>query len=1403
MRRFSQKYFVITVVISLCILFSFQAFNLWAASLSEVERDNIMKAVSPMDKEPDVISLQKGESVVIKNSKEINLNGNWQVTDKGVEGDLIKPGAKWNNAIDIKVPSSIHTALYEAGVVANPMYVRNDAEAKSLSEKTWFYKKTFTYDGSGKNVWLCFDGVADRCTVYLNGKRIGTHQGMFGGPYFDITDNIKDGENTLVVVLKPALHYSQSAVIICNYAWHYADIPPIGIWNDVYIKDVTDVAIDSPFITTVSHETGTLDLSVDLKAMASNTKISGTLNGTIRPYNFNGDAYSFSYEVNADSEGDTNVRLRFDLPEFKLWWPNGSGEQNLYTLEVSFTNKNGATCYTKDTFGVRTLEMTSGNRNELSSMYNRTVVINGKPIFMKGAGWCTIDATMNFERKDYDRILSRAYDQGVNFLRAWGGGLPETDEFYDLCNEYGICVYQEWPCCWDSQITQPWNVLSETIILNTKRIRNNPSLIVYGGGNEGNAAPNDTAINNMGKLTYQYDGTRDFWRQDGGYGGAGMTHDHIWWGGQSAEHYASVYANSITGNLHEYGLGAMMNIESIAKYATKDEMAQWPIDPAGTIAYHTATFNGMKGWNPSPHGYDIDTHMWYANHFIKVDSLESLVTGSQIAQTMAKYFAVQNSRINYPDISTVCYYKLNDNYPGASWAVVDWYGSPKMAYYFIQDAFEPLMATGKFDRYNTFDKPTTDLDLPIYILDDNDELKNSDWKVTVKAYDDMLKLVKEQSWEGNGSTGYSKHIGNFYLDENQTDSAPLYIVIDLEKNGEHAARSYAFMNAEKEQGSLFYVPTAKLEYSVSGNTYTITNKSDVPAVGVKFICPSVSDTFRPSDNYFWLEPGETKTITVNSTKGVEGFTAFNMADIDDTQAPGVPTKVKAESKTFDSITLTWSAAKDNNRILQYEIYVNGEYYDYVGGTFDKAIITGLNELSYYELKIVAVDGNMNRSEDSQVVICQTIADNNAPIARRMKFIDVNNVEIIFSRPVNATSASNVEYYIMNNGAIVTSARLLDDGVTVALTIEGIDESKLTEYTLTVMGVQDTTITGNYATRNKFKFGLDVIGHWTFDDGDSIIDSSHNHEADGKKNDSEIVDGKFGKGLLISSNGETLLTNTTSFMLDESTISFWMKADNDLAGFNVLLAKGDKISGHFEIYANDGILRIYGPEIGDVGFNVNLNKYKGQWTHLAFTCENNRMTLYINGEKNGTIRFTGKLLEITTKLCIGSLPAGAFKTVATFDDVYLFDTVLSDADVAKLYTNDIATDVSMESSHYQIKVGTSKTVKIKYTGSASEENIKLIWISSDETIATVNQQGVVTTYDEYGLVVITAYTEDGKYIEKCIIETGDFPEEEEKKNPINPIIILAICCGALVIGVLAFVTVYILRISKKNDNRNMQ
>ncbi|MBR5124030.1 MAG: hypothetical protein IKU90_02775, partial [Clostridia bacterium] len=633
-RAFSMLLAVITV---LSVIVPVAIPSASAMDLAEYEQKTYYKnGASPMSATPTSVTLSMGQAPAQSESNYVlSLDGTWKMTSSGKIADLAA-GKGWDTAYDATVPGSIYTPLVEAGVIPDPYVGDNMKTANRQSQKSWYFLRTFTYEGKGERVELDFEGLCNVADVYLNGQKIASHEGMFGGPFVDVTSIIKKGKNTLVVHLYPAKDFNQTVVFNCSYGWHYAKLYPLGIWQSVTVRDVPTVTLDSPFITTVDHTKGTVDLAIELDKQGGSA-IAGELTVTFTPKNFTGTASYFTKTISAGSVDSTTLRYRCDIPDFKLWWPNGYGEQNLYVMKVTFKASDGTVSYSESTFGIRTLNYKALPAGESQNTYNRVFVINGKDIYMKGAGWCTLDTMMEFSSEDYDRVLSRAHDAGINYFRAWGGGLVETDEFYDLCDEYGICIYQEWPCCWDSTNSQPADVLYETVVLGAKRLRNRASLVVWGGGNEGNAPYTDKVLNNMGKLTYETDGTRDFWRQDGGTGGTQITHDHIWWSGASPEHYIKTYSNMLNVNLTEYGLGAMMNMDSIAKFATSKEMAEWPISQNGSIAYHTATFNGYEGWNPSPWGYDLDTHLHYANTFIQTDSLADVVKGSQLAQAQADY----------------------------------------------------------------------------------------------------------------------------------------------------------------------------------------------------------------------------------------------------------------------------------------------------------------------------------------------------------------------------------------------------------------------------------------------------------------------------------------------------------------------------------------------------------------------------------------------------------------------------------------------------------------------------------------------------------------------------------------------------------------------------------------------
>ncbi len=1150
--------------------------NFTENSLEARELKEYIKAdKSPMDSESVYITLFKG-TVCSKDEKYvINLDGMWSLGD-----------------IDAEVPGSIHTALYKAGVIEDPYYGHNDDIAKAQSEKDWYYTKNFEYKGCGRNVKLIFDGIADRCDIYLNNSFISFHQGMFAPIVLDVSKYIVQGKNTVKVHIYPAIEWSNTVVFNCSYGWHYGRIWPLGIWRSVRVIDMPDINMESPFITTLSHETGTVDLSVDI----TGKNINGTLKGFIKPFNFDGESYTFNFEISKDKKGiytennKTTVRLTFDIPEFKLWWPNGYGKQNLYTLNLEYSVNDVCICTSGVKFGIRTLKMLPYPKGAKEDEYSRTCCINGKGLFMKGAGWCTIDALMRFDRECYDRILKRAKQQGVNLFRAWGGGLVETEEFYDLCDEYGLCVYQEWPCCWDSQKMQPKELLYETVVSETKRIRSHPSLILYGGGNEGNGAFEDEVLSRIGALTYEYDGTRVYYRQDGGISGKGMTHDHIHWGGEKPEHYLTRYAHTRELNMHEYGLDSFMNYESVLKYASLGDIIEWPIISDSVIAHHTATFNGVYGWGPTPHGHDIATFMHYAGMFLEPSSVKDLITGSQLAQATAVYPTVINSRIKWPYCTNVVYYKFNDVYPGASWSVVDWYGSPKIAHYLCQDAFMNLMACGLFDRYNTTDKHDKDLKVPVYILDDNNETDGKKYTVYVKAYDNDLKCIKSSEFEGLGPVSNSFFLGDFCLNEHEASYVPLHITFTLFLNGEFVSRTFMFLNFDNEQGSLFNLPKTTLEWVSDDNTVTVTNTGNVPAVFVHVLCED-SCSFECSDSYFFLDVGESRNITVSDIGKFKGFSCFNLFNENKEVVSSDFINIKAVSDRYDTVDITWNEIPDAKG---YTIYMDNKKIRGIRSGKCSCTVNGLKENTKYEFSLASyIEDREIRYNETALVV--TPFDLSGPYITKSYFSSNNTINIQFSKAVDvglhnfATESCNIsDVRTDNKTVILVLDKDIPDDKGCMVYLKDIHDKTYRRNTLNESSVYvKPMLTGTY--RYSYENGLTYIKDISFDINDTAYISF------------KIV----------------------PYVIDGTYQVFFSKAP-----------KGNK--KHFEFYMNPtGELRMFSSK-GDHYLNVNLKEYLNVCSQIDVFVKDSVTNVYFNGKCVYTGKDTLNAEEGVSNVVIGAL-----------------------------------------------------------------------------------------------------------------------------------------------------------------------
>ena len=186
-------------------------------------------------------------------------------------------------------------------------------------------------------------------------------------------------------------------------------------------------------------------------------------------------------------------------------------------------------------------------------------------------------------------------------------------------------------------------------------------------------------------------------------------------------------------------------------------------------------------------------------------------------------------------------------------------------HYVVRHVFAPLHACVIF---NTVHNVGAWLDLPVFLLDDNGSLKGRAWQVVVRAYNGNLKEIKRQVYDGKGPIGSPLQAGRFQLDIDQTDTVPLLVVAEVLKDGALADRTFYWVNYEPTRGCLFRLPRTTVDLQVGGGAVTVRNTGGLPAVGVHVERPGHAHTFRASDNYFWLDVGESQSVEVSDTVGL-------------------------------------------------------------------------------------------------------------------------------------------------------------------------------------------------------------------------------------------------------------------------------------------------------------------------------------------------------------------------------------------------------------------------------------------------------------------------------------------------------------------------------------------------------
>jgi len=859
-----------------------------------------------------IISHTKSQDMTYINSdtnKIIELNSTWMMKDftqgVGIQKQVYLTENEPKNCIPYQVPGTVRTALLSAGEIPDPYFGYDNEKSLWVEQKEWWFFKDFPVDKNlkGKFIEIVFEGTSFKGDFWLNGHHVGELKGMLNPKAFDVSSFLNYGQNNHIAVLLSAPPDSRENTITrgltwrtprdqlfsiaqCMYGWDWGPhCVGIGLWQPVKLNITNSFRISKPYIRSqiLSDDKALCNIEIDVQNLTDKST-DAEFSGIIIEKKTQSNAGEFIQPVKL-IPGETKT-LKFDVTinNPKLWWPNGMGDQNLYILKTSISKNDTISDIKSTQFGIRELKLVEnenvgefiktmkqdlGDAHHLGNVvgsYPWTFEINGKKMFAKGGNWIPIDQLLRLDHDKYDWLLRLFKEANFNLLRVWGGGLYETDDFYELCDEYGILAWQEFLSNRNFSKIDRKNFLDgvKSAVL---RLRNHPSLTFWCGGNEFD--PDDSGsksvIDSLSILLKQFDPQRDFHRAS-----PYMGDDHYWGVWHRMEPYTKYHI--VRPFRSEAGINSLPVLENYTKFTPKNLL--WPPDTT-YIEYHgesNTRFDHLKKL------------LRYANEFGESSNIDELILRSQLYQALGNEYDMEFCRSNKFRNSGFLVWQYNDIWPCVSWSIVDWYGTPKPSYYFMKRASRPFHISADYERYlwKTGEVFKTD----IYLLNDTENpLKGNTY--VAKLINCEGKVLAEKSGIAEISANSSIKISSieykipetmigttFFVSvelKNESTikiSDAIYpIAVSKTENLEEYKNIFSDLNSmpklELNIQHLYSTETVDKE-RIDSCIIRISNPTNITAFFIRLRMVEESDMLRTiySDNYISLLPGENKAIHI-------------------------------------------------------------------------------------------------------------------------------------------------------------------------------------------------------------------------------------------------------------------------------------------------------------------------------------------------------------------------------------------------------------------------------------------------------------------------------------------------------------------------------------------------------------
>lgn len=799
----------------------------------------------------------------------------WNLKDLNEKGISVKAS----------VPGDITADLFAGKMIEDPYYAMNYKECTWIGETDFLYESSFVVPDSiwkEDEIYLCFDGVDLYADIFLNGELLGKTEDMFLAYQYEVKSQLKKGENILSVqmhsTLKAMEHidcedyngiFNRPRIMMrkvqCHFGWDWAPkMSGYGIWKDVYLMGKNRHCLEDVYFET--HNDGWVTFFTELSYnVQPHRDLDGyVIEGSAEEYQ--DDTLIFSIENEPFSECYQTVskkvrgaksftNIKVEKP--KLWWPNGYGEQPLYQYKVELYRNGLLVSEQHGRLAFREVKLLEEPKSE--DVLGFEFEINGERIFLKGSNWVPAEIfTGTITNDRYQTLLTYAKDANYNMMRVWGGGLYENEEFYELCDEYGITVIQDFmlSCADVPGNTVAWTeLMKQEAIYQVKRLRNHPSIIYWNGGNEKIGAIclqygcdnwfNETVLS--GIVAYYTSGV-PYRRQcpisytdmdnDGTSGdvhtasiGSCLTEDLEGYRARIAEHTYNF--------LTEIAVMGPNSLETNEKIYPKDQL--WPQGPVWREHIMENPYDCMD-WD----FLDMQ-HIYIEKFYGKAENLNEFTFKGMLYHAEALKAESEYSRFRKGSTMGCANWMYNDIWPSGTWSVVDYYGEPKQAYYQQRKSYAPVLVSFSQNEQG---------ETCLFIANDTPKQKKMILECGRKKLDGTV-LWKEELHVDISENGYfSKPIF-----EGVSEKDTYFYVKGQDSEGEnyHNLYSQLFWNG----------CTFESDYSVETEAVSET-KLKVKIQALKFaksVFLSFPDNFEYnySDNYLDIEAGETCVVYITSS----------------------------------------------------------------------------------------------------------------------------------------------------------------------------------------------------------------------------------------------------------------------------------------------------------------------------------------------------------------------------------------------------------------------------------------------------------------------------------------------------------------------------------------------------------